>query len=493
MFDFIARPLGQLLMLFYELTGNYGLALLLFAVAVKVVLLPFQMKSKKGTMRQTRLQPKVQELQKKHGPNRAKFNEEMQKLYKEEGVNPASGCLWGFLPLPIMFALFQAIRRPLTMMLNIPRELLEEGGAIYRRFQELNFESGVQAFFVEIEQMEFISANFSHFQEFMEYGLQQITFYLGMLNLGQQPLWNFFWHENTDWSHTSGWLPGLVLFLIPLLSGGTQFIQQAVIRKVTPQMPTQEGAGKSMQTVMLLMPLFSVYIGFTLPAALAFYWTVGTVLQIFQELWLNKRYTKILDIEDEERNRLRKIKEAQIEAKRLETERKKSEGIVEKNPNKSKRKKQMGEKQEKLEKTAEWEKKHAPPSEADEEYEPSRVGKRHYARGRAYDPDRYLGVEGARGDESSSEGTEPEDEDDNSELETANPELEVEGEALPDEGEAESLDEVEIPDEAEGLDEAEIPDGAESPDEAESLDEVEEEAPPTVRFDTMRFEEDKKD
>jgi len=139
-FDFIAKPFGQFLMFIYELVGNYGIAILILAIVVKVILLPFQMKSKKGTLRQTRLQPKIAELQKKHGANKAKVNEEMAKLYKEEGVNPASGCLWSFLPLPIMFALFYVIRQPLTLMMGVASEHLAEGGAIFNKLAQLNFE-----------------------------------------------------------------------------------------------------------------------------------------------------------------------------------------------------------------------------------------------------------------------------------------------------------------------------------------------------------------
>lgn len=478
MFDFIVRPLGQLLMLLYDLTGSYGMALLLFAIAVKIVLLPFQMKSKRGMMRQSRLQPKMAEVQKKHGTNKAKVNEEMQKLYKEEGVNPASGCLWGILPLPIMFALFQAIRRPLTMMMNVSQELLEEGGAIYNRLLETGFVPQMQAFYLEMEQATWISAHWNRFSDFVAYGLQEISFYLGPVNLGQQPLWDFFWHETTDWSHVDGWLPGLLLFFIPLVSGGTQFISAAITRKVQPApAPAAEGAGKSMQTMMMLMPLISVYFGFILPAALGFYWTIGTVLQIFQDLWLNKRYTKILDIEDEERNRLRKIKEAEIESKRLETERKKAEGINEANPNKSKRKKQMTEKQEQLEKAAEWERKHAPPDESETECEPSREGKRRYARGRAYDPARYEAagvVERTDSDEFDDDEPDASEASSDNNADGEHIELESDIETLEDEAEA-SEDEPQKP-----VDDSQGTPNDENPTQ-------------TVRFNTARFEEDNKD
>ncbi|MCL2365606.1 MAG: membrane protein insertase YidC [Oscillospiraceae bacterium] len=488
MFDFIARPLGQLLMLFYDFAGSYGLALVLFAVAVKIVLLPFQMKAKKGTMKQSRLQPKMQELQKKHGTNKQKINEEMAKLYKDEGVNPASGCLWGFLPLPIMFALFQAIRRPITMMMNVPDELIEAGGAIYNQLERLNFVPNMQAFYIELEQAQFISSHFEYFRQFVEYGLQQISFELGPINLGQQPLWDFFWHESTNWSYIGGWLPGLLLFLLPILSGGMQFINSAIIRKTSPQMPQQEGAGKSMQTMMMLMPLMSVYFGFILPAALSLYWTVGTILQIFQDLWLNKKYTKILDAEDEERNKLRKAKEAEIEAKRIESERKKAEGITaEDNKNKSKRNKQKEEKQEKREKTAEWEKKNAPPSDKEEAYEPSKVGKRRYARGRAYDPERYGEVSGDEDDSEDERIPELESDVDSAECETT---------AASDDDVMDEPDDVTLTDDSDETD-ADVSDEdsasevQDAKEDIEDKDDEQQDAASTTRFETTRFEDDK--
>jgi len=392
MFAAIARPFGQFLMFLYGWVGNYGIALALFAIVVRGIMLPFQMKSKRGMMRQARLQPKIAELQKKHGANKTKLNEEMAKFYKEEGVNPASGCLWGFLPLPIMLALFLVIREPLTMMMGVSADLLSQTpladgsiGAIFAKLQEMGFESTVQPYYIQVDQAQFISANFSQFAGLSD-ALRPMDFHIGILNLGAQPQWNFLW--TTDWGSVDIWLPGLLLFLIPLISGGAQFLASTINRKISPP-ATPDGQGKTMQTMMMLMPLMSVYFAFITPAALGFYWAIGTVLQIGQDLWLTKRFNKILDAEDFVRNEERIKKEAEIEAKRLETERKKAEGLlVERNPNTSKRKKQISEKQEQLERTAEWEKKNAPP-DPDEKQEPSRVENRRFARGRAYDPDRY--------------------------------------------------------------------------------------------------------
>jgi len=487
----IARPFGSLLMFLYNLVGNYGLALALFAVVVRVILLPFQMKSKRGMMRQTRLQPKIAELQKKHGANKAKVNEEMAKLYKEEGVNPASGCLWGFLPLPIMFALFLVIRQPITMMLGVAEGLLSAGPPIGEILAQLNTTGWVEGtgnnYYTQIAQAQWISSHWESFRHFAAQGLRNVDFNLGPLNLGAQPEWNFLW--TTDWGNRDIWLPGLMLFFIPLVSGGSQFLASGINRKLSP-VGSPEGAGGSMQTMMMLMPLMSVWFGFILPAALGFYWTVGTFLQIGQDIWLTKRYTRIIDAEDAVRNEERKRKEAEIEAKRLETERKKAEGIVEINPNTSKRKKKKSNKQEQIEKTAEWEKKDQP---ADEEYNPSRVGNRRHARGRAYDPDRYgdnseSGVQNSESEDGDDESSEPGIKD--SELDSEGQDtssgsdgVEAEGEDADDDGDGDSdEDDNDDEDEDDGDDEDEEDDGDEDDDDDESS---------TTRFDTTRFDKDK--
>ena len=101
----ITWPFAKLMVMFYNLTGNYGLSIILFGLMVNLVVLPFMARSKKSMMRSTRLQPKIQELQRRHEGNQQKLNAELQKLYQEEGVNPMSGCLWSLLPLFLLIPL----------------------------------------------------------------------------------------------------------------------------------------------------------------------------------------------------------------------------------------------------------------------------------------------------------------------------------------------------------------------------------------------------
>ena len=110
--DIISLPFAALLRWMYALTGSYGLSIILFAVVVKLVLLPFQMKSKRNMVRMGRLSGKQQELQKQYANNQQKYQEELSKLYQDEGVNPMGGCLWFTAPSPTSCAWAMRVWRP---------------------------------------------------------------------------------------------------------------------------------------------------------------------------------------------------------------------------------------------------------------------------------------------------------------------------------------------------------------------------------------------
>ncbi|MDR2420491.1 MAG: membrane protein insertase YidC [Oscillospiraceae bacterium] len=405
MFDAIAVPFGMLMMWLYEFCNNYGLAVILFAVIVNVILLPFQMKAKRGTMRQTRLQPKIKELEKKHGANQQKYRQEVMNLYKEEGVNSMSGCLWSFLPLPIMFALYKAITAPITIMMGIPSSYIEEGGAIARKLAELGFDAAGGGY-QQIAQTRFISDHFSEFDGISE-SLKNIDYRFLGIDLGATPRWKLW---EFDWSAPEKWLPMVLLFLVPVVTAGITVAQTLITQKISPP-PAADGQGASsmnMKSMMLMMPAMMLFFGFAAPAALGIYWSAGSALNILRDIWLTKRYNRLMDIEDEQRLSARAKKEAELELKRRETERLKAENKTALNPSTSKKKRELAEKKEREIKAADWEKKHSGAEEAPEE--PSREGTRRYARGRAYDPRRYEGALGA-GEEPPGEDAEDQEEE----------------------------------------------------------------------------------
>ena len=117
--DIITVPFGYLLNILYHTTGNYGVAMILFALVVQLVLLPIKAKSKKSMMKMSRLTPRMQDIQKRYASDPQKQNEMIQQLYKEEGVSMGGGCLWSFIPLLILFPLFTVIREPITYILSL--------------------------------------------------------------------------------------------------------------------------------------------------------------------------------------------------------------------------------------------------------------------------------------------------------------------------------------------------------------------------------------
>ena len=378
--DFIAKPFGWLLMWLYEFTKNYGVAIFLFALVVKVVLLYFSAKSKKSMMRQARFTPYLKELEARYEGNKQKYQEEVAKLYKEEGINPMGGCLWSLLPFPILLALYRAIRFPITIMMGVPKEIYEE--TIKPLLTSLGFESagGTRAAaYAQIYESQFITRNFDKFAGISE-KLKTISYDFLGLDLSQQPSFRFW-----EYSKESGSLWGQWgLFLIPVIAALLSYAQSKISTATSPQDPQTASTSK---TMLLMMPLMSLWIGFVMPGALGLYWIATSVFQIIQDYILGKIFNKQLDAEDADRNARLKAKYDEIEQKREETRRLREEGATVANPNTSKRKKEKGEKQKTLEEANKWENANRPKKAGEEE--PSRVGDRPYARGRAYVAERF--------------------------------------------------------------------------------------------------------
>jgi YidC/Oxa1 family membrane protein insertase len=392
MWSTIVKPFAWLLLQFYNWTGNYGLSVILFALVVNLILLPFMAKSKKSMMRTSRIQPKINELQKRHEGNPQKLNEEMAKLYREEHINPMSGCLWSLIPFPILIALYSVIRQPLTRMLYLTKDqvttltnyLVNMGWytipAKAGSYDEITVLQQVHAHWTAIA-----SSNIPSQMS----ALKDIDFSFIGLNLGSMPNWKFF--TTVDWSQTSSWLPALGLFLIPFISAFLSWASMVISNMANPPDPRTQAQMKSMNIV---MPLMSIWICFVMPAALGIYWIANSVFGMARDYWLTIHYRKKLDEEDAVRAAQRSEREKELEAKRLETERLKQLGQTEVNSNTSKKKMQAQEKQSYEERRAAAEKadraaRRARMGLAGSDAPASQVGSRRFARGRAYDPDRY--------------------------------------------------------------------------------------------------------
>ena len=401
MWKTITKPFAWLMIWLYNLTGSYGWAIILFALAVNLVLAPFMAKSKKSMMRSTRLQPKIQELQRRHEGNQQKLNAEMQKLYREEGVNPMSGCLWSLIPFPILIALYSVIRMPMTRMMFVADDFVTT-------LQNFFVEKGLYTIperadaYAEIKLTKLAHENWDLVQSGLAGKIDphflNIDFSFLGLNLGDQPRWNFF--ANTDWSDVHVWLPALGLFLIPFISALLSWLSMKISTATNPQMAQDSQAAATTKSMNMMMPLMSVWICFIMPAAMGIYWIANSVFGIARDYILTKVFKKQLDIEDAERKAARDAREWEIERQHEETERLRAEGKTEKNVNTSKKKIQANEKQKSDERKAALER--AERAERRErlgvkeaEKPASQVGNRRYARGRAYVPDRFTNPENA--------------------------------------------------------------------------------------------------
>lgn len=393
--EIITWPFAKLMVWLYGLTGSYGAALILFALVVNLIMTPFMAKSKKSMMRSTRLQPRIQELQRRHEGNPQQLNKAMQDLYREEGVNPMSGCLWSLIPFPILIALYSVIRQPITRMMFAAKDVVT---TLTDYFAGLGYEiasTGRSAGYVEIQLTNLAHQNWAQVQADLAGkidGLLNIDFSFLGLNLGEQPEVSTLWRGPYTWA-------AIGLFLIPFVSALLSWASMKISSATNPSTGDAQSQA-TMKSMNLMMPLMSVWICFVMPAAMGIYWIANSVFGIVRDFILTKVFKHQLDVEDAERLANRSAREKELEEKRLETERLRAEGKTEKNTNTSKKKIQAGEKQKNDERKAALDRaERAARRERlgiqEQEKPASQVGNRRYARGRAYVPDRFTNPEGA--------------------------------------------------------------------------------------------------
>ncbi len=375
----ILKPFAWLLLVFYNLVSNYGIALFLFALVVKLILFPVSLKGKRSMIQMNMLSGKMQKLQKQYGSDKARYNEEVQKLYEKEKVNPMGGCLWSMLPLFILLPLYAVIRQPLQYMMNLTGE---EITAVANVLDWSNVAASMgwikeaapytAGAYNELFLASLINSdNLSAVQAAVGEGAKVMAMnfrFLGM-DMSQIPTWQF-WSNGMDWT-TIG------LFLLVVVSACTGLLFSRISMK-TNSINQQAQSGQAAQTNKMMMwmtPLMSIWIGFMMPGLLCWYWIANNILSMGQEVicskMLKKDYEEAARVQAENEAR---EKEEEKRRKRENAERRALEAEEAKKHKKSAPKKQEVSKQDKA------------------VAEVSRVGLRTYARGRAYDPERFGGV-----------------------------------------------------------------------------------------------------
>ena len=408
----IMTPFVWVLDAFYGFAGSYGMALILFTLVVRLILFPFSLKGKKSMIQMNMLSGRMQRLQKQYANNPQKYQEELQKLYAKENVNPMGGCLWSLLPMFIIIPLYAIIRQPIKYMMGVVgpdaenmfqaiaqavnwdtaaveagwitpdfiqramETVAKEGGQYVTSFgvgvrdSRVVYQQLYLSSLITPENLEAVRAAVAAVGEPAKEIFAVNYSFLG-IDLIQIPTWKF-------WQNGWGW-DSIGLFLLPLASAGVSVLMSLVSQKTNninrqsnPQME------KTNLVMMLISPLMFLWFGFSMPAAMSVYFMASSLLGIVQEFisgaLLKKDYEQA-----REAQRLREIEEKE-EEKRLRREKaeEKARKAEEARLNKGKKKPKE---------EAEDDGRSTP-----EQREASRVGIRQYARGRTYDPDRFGGV-----------------------------------------------------------------------------------------------------
>ncbi|MBR5792905.1 MAG: membrane protein insertase YidC [Ruminiclostridium sp.] len=350
----ILTPFAKLLLLFYSMTNSYGIALLLFALVVRIVLFPLFLKGRKSMMAMSGLADQQKFIQQKYGRDRERYSIELQKLYEKEGVKPSGGCLWSMLPLAVLIPLYGIVRKPLTNLLGMTKD----------QFNAVSNLLYGEVLDIDTAQLGMAQDVFTNYDRIVTSipelaGMPQVDFtFLGM-NLADTPHLMFWQQENV--------LLAFGLWLIPVISAALSVFSMILNNKINAYVTGSEKKSNdpTQRSMMIMMPLMSLWICFTLPAALGLYWIYSSLSAMLSEFANIPFLRKFMKTEAEKK--VRRAEELK-EMERLERERK---SAAKKKAQEENRRIQMERKLNKSVSTA------------------SREGLRTYARGRTYDPDRY--------------------------------------------------------------------------------------------------------
>lgn len=264
LYKIISTPFGYVMRFIYEFVGNYALSLFLFALLVKLLMLPMTIKQKRTMMDQQRIQPMIQKIQKTYARDQRRMQEELQNLYDREGISPMAGCGTMLLTFPILIGLYGVIIQPLTYFMQVNADQIAE------ICQILSFDQTAAGYHYQIQLATLIYENFDKVSHVAE-SLMRVNFSLGPISMAAQP----------SFSQPS------VLWLLPILSGATSYLMTWLQQKSNPLQANNPQAQSTNKTMTLMMPLMSIWFGFILPVGLSFYWICNNVLATLQDLLLN--------------------------------------------------------------------------------------------------------------------------------------------------------------------------------------------------------------
>lgn len=301
MLSFFANIFGYVLKFLYTLVGNYGWAIILFSILVKLIMLPISIKQQKAMKKNEKLQKEMKQIQFKYKNDPEKMNQEVMALYKREGASPFSGCLSSIIQIILLFSVFLLVRSPLTYMVKMDTDAISKMESIV---SEEN--SGTKNSYVEIGVIQYVKTleDVNSVSEKYEFNIND---YVDQINLNMEFL-------GIDLSQvpTQNWKDVRTL-IIPALYVISSFASIKLTsnmskkkeekKLITDGEENKEGENynpmqDATKTMTWMMPIMSISIAIIAPLGLALYWLMNNILMIIERLV----YNKILNKEEAEEN-----------------------------------------------------------------------------------------------------------------------------------------------------------------------------------------------
>ena len=316
MMDFIFRIPGYVLRFCNNIMGNqYILALLLFALIVEILLLPFGIKQQKNSIKQAKLRPKEMAIRKKYAgrddqPTKQKMSMEIQELYQKEGFNPMGGCLPMLIQFPIIIILYQIVIKPLHYICGLSEDMVNQAIQIvkgYPAYESATFSSGNNINLMGA--IKDIMGKDPHAFDTIEGFSDKISSAADLPNL------TIFGVDVLDLGVTPNFVDaaGRWLLWVPILTFLVYFLSMKLNRKLSYQpMADDKATGCSNKMMDIVMPLFSVWITFSVPAALGVYWIFKSILGVLKQ-WILKKAMPLPVFTDEDYKAAEKEMNARME------------------------------------------------------------------------------------------------------------------------------------------------------------------------------------
>lgn len=287
--------MGWIIEQIYNLVSNYGLAIILFTIIIKLILLPLNIKSQKSMKKQQKIQPVIAELQQKYANDQEKLQREMMKIYKENNVSMTGGCLPMLIQFPILIGLYRVIQRPITYLAGVGIQQLMEG-ELADKIIMLRDAMADKIGNLATATVEMIAKNsqiqLSKWAEIVNGPSDPWAFnfnFLG-LDLSNAPstaLGNIMRMDFSNWSI-------IALLIIPILA----IVASIATTKITQIQSGQtknsgaDTANQMAKSMTLMMPVMTGFFTLTLPAGLGIYWIISSLSQIIQQIALNYYFDK---------------------------------------------------------------------------------------------------------------------------------------------------------------------------------------------------------